>query len=72
MAGLTTLQTEVLDVLDAAYPSALTTVEVAERRTGTKYDQQDSYRALRQLEAKGLVVGLRIGRPHPTAWAVIR
>lgn len=68
---LTEVQREVLGVLAAVYPSALTTQEVAQRRTGDNYDGQRSYRALRQLEAKGIVAGFRISPLDPVGWAVI-
>lgn len=70
--GLTGLQAEVRGVLSAAYPLLLTTAEVAERRTGRRYDRQESYRALRQLEVKGIVTSFRISSMCPVGWAVIR
>lgn len=68
---LTALQTEVLAILDAAYPSLLTTNETTERRTGRRYDGQDTYRALRQLEAKHLAVGYRLSRTSAVAWSSV-
>ena len=72
MRALTDLQSDVLDTLDAVYPAGLTTNEVAERRTGSKYDNQDSYRALRQLQDRGLVTSFRGPFMRSTSWAVIR
>lgn len=42
---LTQVQIEVLDLLGAAYPSALDTLEIGERRTGARYDSNATYRS---------------------------
>lgn len=69
---LTSVQVDVLDLLDSVYPRALTTPEVIERRTGQRYDSNESYRALRGLEARGIVTVLRDRALRTVAWAVIR
>lgn len=69
---LTHVQIEVLDLLDAAYPSALDTLEIVERRTGARYDSNATYRALRGLEARGIVTVFRDPELRSVAWAVIR
>lgn len=69
---LTEVQVEVLDLLDAAYPSAMTTLEIVERRTGARYDGNRTYRALRGLEARGIVAGFRSSAMLSVSWAVIR
>lgn len=70
--ALTPVQVDVLDLLDSAYPSALTTPEVIERRTGQRYDSNESYRALRGLEARGIVTVFRDRAMRTVAWAVVR
>lgn len=70
--ALTPVQVDILDLLDSAYPSALTTPEVIERRTGQRYDSNESYRALRGLEARGIVTVFRDRAMRTVAWAVIR
>lgn len=69
MSELVAAMDEVLRLLEAAYPSALTLGEIAGRRTGSRSDTAESMSALEALESGGLVVSMRTCSTGSVMWA---